>query len=57
MGEEPWYSFSFVVARIGNSGLQPVSPVNVGGRRGMDLEASLRWLRRRALGIDLAPPR
>ena len=57
MGQEPWYSFSFVVAREGNPGLHPVRPVNVGGRRGMDIEASLHWLKRRALGIELAPPR
>ncbi len=57
MGQEPWYSFSFVVARRGNPGLHPVSPVNVGGRSGLDVAASLRWLRLRALGADLAPPR
>lgn len=57
MGQEPWYSFSFVVAQRGNPGLHPVSPVNVGGRAGMDVAASLRWLRLRALGADLASPR
>jgi inner membrane protein len=58
MGQEPWYSFSFVVARRdGNPGLQPVVPVSVGGRQGMDVRASLRWLRLRALGADLDPPR
>ncbi|RPH62163.1 MAG: metal-dependent hydrolase [Burkholderiales bacterium] len=57
MGQEPWYSFSFVVARRDNPGLRPLAPVNVGGRKGMDLAASLRWLRLRALGADLSPPR
>ncbi len=57
MGQEPWYSFSFVVARRDDAGLRPLSPVNVGGRQGMDLAASLRWLGRRALGHELAPPR
>lgn len=57
MGQEPWYSFSFVVARRDNPGLRTVAPVNVGGRKGMDLNASLRWLRLRALGADLSPPR
>jgi len=57
MGQEPWYAFSFVVAARGNPGLHPVVPVNVGGRRGIDVAASLRWLRLRALGTELAPPR
>ncbi|MBN9460742.1 MAG: metal-dependent hydrolase [Burkholderiales bacterium] len=57
MGQEPWYSFSFVVAqRDGNPGLHPVVPVSVGGRQGMDVRASLRWLGRRALGADVDPP-
>jgi len=57
MGQEPWYAFSFAVAARGNPGLHPVVPVDVGGRRGLDLAASLRWLRLRALGTELAPPR
>ena len=57
MGQEPWYAFSFVVAARGNPGLHPVVPVNVGGRRGLDVAASLRRLRVRALGTQQAPPR
>jgi inner membrane protein len=57
MGQEPFYSFAFRVARRdANPGLQPVVPVNVGGRREMDVRASLRWLGRRAMGADEAPP-
>lgn len=58
MGQEPWYSFSFVVARRDdNPGLHPLGPISVGGREGMDLGAMLRWLRIRALGTDIDPPR
>lgn len=57
MGQEPWYSFSFVVARRGSAALHPVAPFNVGGRQGMDFAASLNWLGRRALGAEIAPPR
>ncbi len=55
MGQEPWYAFTFVVARRTNPGLGTVAPVNVGGR--VDAGATLRWLRVRALGRDVDPPR
>ncbi|HRO62147.1 MAG TPA: metal-dependent hydrolase, partial [Burkholderiaceae bacterium] len=58
MGQEPFYSFSFVVAeRNANPGLHAVVPYNIGGRQGQDVGATLRWLARRALGADEAPPR
>ncbi|NLD70517.1 MAG: metal-dependent hydrolase [Limnobacter sp.] len=58
MGQEPFYSFSFVVAeRNANPGLHEVVPYNIGGREGLDVAATLRWLARRALGADEAPPR
>jgi inner membrane protein len=51
MGQEPYYTFAFVVAeRLANPGLVAVRPYRVGGRAGMDLPASLRWVRDRALG-------
>jgi len=58
MGQEPFYSFSFVVAeRSSNPHAQPLAPVNVGGRQGIDIGATQAWLRRRALGADELPPR
>lgn len=57
MGQEPYYVFAFAVAaRSPNPGLQPLTPVRVGGREGMDVGASLRWLVDRALGADSFPP-
>ncbi|MCM5569510.1 metal-dependent hydrolase [Burkholderiaceae bacterium FT117] len=57
MGQEPYYAFAFAVAELSpNPGLRAVVPVNVGGRRGMDVGASLRWLVDRALGADRLPP-
>ncbi|MFA7667016.1 MAG: metal-dependent hydrolase [Burkholderiaceae bacterium] len=51
MGQEPYYSFAFVLAeRRANPGQVALPTVNVGSREGMDLHASLRWLRERALG-------
>lgn len=56
MGQHPYYAFSFALARIGNPGLQPIEPRNVGGREGLNMSEYLRWLVRRALGHDLPPP-
>lgn len=56
MGQEPFYVFSFAVAQR-TSAPQPIAPVSVGGRAGQDLAATLDWLRRRAAGADLDPPR
>ncbi len=56
MGQEPHYVFSFAVARRG-SGLQAITPREVGGRADMDISRSLQWLWRRSLGADIAPPR
>lgn len=56
MGQHPYYSFSFALARIGNPGILPIEPRNVGGRQGLDMSAYLRWLVRRALGNDVPPP-
>jgi inner membrane protein len=58
MGQEPFYSFSFLVAeRSSNPGVRALAPVSVGGRRGSDVGATLAWLGRRALGADELPPR
>lgn len=57
MGQEPYYVFAFSVAALSpNPGMHPVTPVRVGGRQGMDVGASLRWLVDRALGADAFPP-
>lgn len=55
MGQEPYYSFNFVVAERTENGLQPVAPELEVERP--DIAASLRWLWRRALGEPLSPPR
>ena len=55
MGQEPHYTFAFVVARR-HSPPVPVEPtVQVGSRPPLDL--ALSWLWRRALGEPLPPPR
>lgn len=59
MGQQPHYSFAFVVAQRAADGvtLQPLSaPVAVGSRP-PDIGATLRWIGRRALGEPLPPPR
>lgn len=55
MGQEPWYTFNFVVARRDGGAWAPVSPRNLGAR--VDLEAGLGWLSRRMRGEDVPPPR
>ena len=55
MGQEPYYTFTFVVARRGHSPDVPVTPELVGQRP--DLSRALPWLWRRALGEPLPPPR
>ena len=60
MGQEPYYSFSFVVGErppAGGTGqVQPTGPLHLAGRQGMDTRAALRWLLRRAQGGDDFPP-
>ncbi|UCE32459.1 MAG: metal-dependent hydrolase [Burkholderiales bacterium] len=56
MGQEPFYVFSFEVARRA-SPLAAVKPTDVGGRDGMDVGRTFGWLGRRLLGEDLQPPR
>jgi len=55
MGQEPWYTFNFVVAQRGNPSVTPVHPVHV--REQPNIREGLSWLWRRALGEDLPPPR
>jgi inner membrane protein len=55
MGQEPWYSFNFLVARREGGAWAEVSPRNLGAR--VDLEAGLAWLGRRIRGEDVPPPR
>jgi inner membrane protein len=54
MGQEPFYTFSFVVARQ-HSAPQAVTPRNAGQRP--DVGRALTWIARRAAGEPLPPPR
>jgi len=56
MGQEPTYVFSFAVARR-SSPPQAITPVQVGGRPDIEVQAALRWLWRRMGGEDVDPPR
>lgn len=63
MGQEPTYTFSFVVAERRDSSIPALTtpfvalkrPIQVGMR--IDVDRGLPWLWRRALGEPLAPPR
>lgn len=57
MGQEPFYVFSFEVAQRSSAWQALTPPRQVGGRQGIDVRGSLRWLWRRSLGEDLPPPR
>ena len=54
MGQEPWYSFDFLVALREKESWSEVPPLNLGAR--VNLEQGLSWLGRRMLGEDLPPP-
>ena len=54
MGQEPHYTFSFVVARRHGPGWAPVQPLNQGSRG--DLRRGLAWVWQRLRGQDLPPP-
>ena len=56
MGQEPNYSFSFVVAEQRGDTLVPATLPTAAGGRG-DIRRSLAWLWRRAGGDAVAPPR
>lgn len=56
MGQDPYYAFAFVIARVDASGVHAIEPRNIGGREGLDYSAYLRWLLRRTLGEDVAAP-
>lgn len=55
MGQEPYYTFTFVVAERGNSPDVAVTPRLVGQRP--DLRRGLTWMWQRALGDPIPPPR
>lgn len=55
MGQEPFYSFNFVVAERVDGQWQPVPPQLQMERP--DIGAGLRWIVRRAQGQPLSPPR
>ena len=55
MGQEPAYTFSFVVARSDGTTLSPTVPRQVGTRP--ELGRALPWLWRRMWGEPLPPPR
>lgn len=54
MGQEPYYSFNFVVAEPSGNGWNAVTPELEMERP--DIAAGLRWIWRRALGEPLPPP-
>jgi inner membrane protein len=56
MGQEPFYTFSFLVAQR-RSAVQAVLPPQSAGGRPEDLPRALAWLWRRALGEHLPAPR
>ena len=57
MGQEPFYVFSFAVARRASEPAPIDPPRSAGGRSGLDPWSYLAWIARRSLGEDLAPPR
>jgi inner membrane protein len=56
MGQEPTYTFAFVVAEWRAGAAVPLLRPDYAGAR-PDIGRALRWLWRRALGEPLAPPR
>jgi inner membrane protein len=57
MGQEPTYTFSFTVARVGQAGtVQPLPRAESAGSR-PDVPRALAWLWQRLLGHRLPPPR
>lgn len=55
MGQEPYYPFTFVVARRASPEWRSVTPKQVGTRG--DVEALLAWTWQRLRGRDIPPPR
>lgn len=55
MGQEPYYTFSFAVARRQSPRAAPITPQGVGAR--LDLDRGGPWLWQRMLGNPLPPPR
>jgi inner membrane protein len=55
MGQEPYYVFSFTVARRQSPQAAPVAPQQVGAR--LDLQRGMPWLWRRTLGEPVPAPR
>lgn len=56
MGQEPYYTFAFVVAQR-HGALSALRPPRSVGTRPRDLQAAFRWLWRRTLGEPVAAPR
>jgi inner membrane protein len=54
MGQEPYYSFDFVVGQRQNPAIVALTPARLGGRP--PLREGLPWLWRRMLGEPLPPP-
>jgi len=54
MGQEPYYSFNFVVGQRRNPAIAPVTPTHFGERH--DLGMGLAWLWRRMWDESLPPP-
>jgi inner membrane protein len=54
MGQEPHYTFSFLVARRGSNGWEAVAALNEGSRG--DVQRALAWLGQRIRGRDVPSP-
>lgn len=55
MGQEPYYSFNFVIGQRNSETISPVPPARF--REQHDLRSGLAWIWRRAGGEPLPPPR
>jgi inner membrane protein len=55
MGQEPYYSFNFVIGRRQSPTIAAVTPMRF--REQHDVRTGLAWLRRRALGENIPPPK
>ncbi len=55
MGQEPYYSFNFVVGQRQSPTIAPVRPVHI--REQHNVRAGVSWIWRRMWGQQLPPPR
>ena len=55
MGQEPFYSFNFVIGKKDGDRIAPVTPISF--REQHDVRSGVSWIWRRALGEQLPPPK